>query len=309
MGTPKAFLWLAWYLKRLLPALDWQVSYGRRPDSVRGFVGQYEVIAGGLGWGLALLFGVAFVWALWRVVQAYRQQKRLDPAASGLALLLGAVFVLDLPMTISYNYQLRYFLTFMPFLAILAAFCLEDLHARAKGYGPLFARLLQGVVGLIVLYSLARITSLMLLVANDARVPASAFVASLPKDTTLEHTYYPPTIPEKHFANEFNYPIYFVKGNEPVPTSKNIVFNIGEAGLNDRQTDYLVLDSYTWLKFNDPFTCERMQVECDFFKQLEAGGSEHYRLLAEFKYSLPPYLPQVQFNFINPSIRIYERIP
>ncbi len=308
LGTPKAFLWLAWYLKRLLSALDWQVSYGRRPDSVRGIVGQYALINEGLGPALSLLFGAALVWAIWWLWQAYRH-KTMDRASGGLAILLGAIVLLDLPMTISYNYQIRYFLTLMPVLAILAAFFLDHVYTLARQQGGWYPRALQAAVGLVMLYSLARILSLMLLVMNDARIPASAFVASLPKESTLEHTYYPPSIPEKHFANEFNYPIYFVKGNEPVPTSKNMVFNAGEAGLNERETDYLVLDSYTWEKFNDPFTCERMPVECAFFKQLETGRSEHYRLLAEFKYTLPPYLPQIQFNFINPSIRIYERVP
>jgi 4-amino-4-deoxy-L-arabinose transferase-like glycosyltransferase len=36
---------------------------------------------------------------------------------------------------ISYNYQLRYFLTLMPFLAVLTAFFLEELHQRAKASG------------------------------------------------------------------------------------------------------------------------------------------------------------------------------
>jgi hypothetical protein len=52
-----------------------------------------------------------------------------------------------------------------------------------------------------------------------------------------------------------------------------------------------------------------MQVECDFFKQLASGQSNHYKLIAEFAYSLPRYLPQVQVDFVNPTIRIYERIP
>jgi len=50
-------------------------------------------------------------------------------------------------------------------------------------------------------------------------------------------------------------------------------------------------------------------VECDFFKQLETGQSAHYKLLAEFKYTLPRWLPQIQVDFVNPTIRIYERIP
>ena len=151
--------------------------------------------------------------------------------------------------------------------------------------------------------------SVMLLVMNDTRVPASAFVQTLPQGTSLEHTYYPPNIPGNHFEREHNYPIYFVKTGEPVPTSKQFVYNAGEAGLNDRQTTYLVTDSFTYDRFSDPYICARVQVECDFFKQLETGQSDHYRLIAEFSYSLPPYLPQIDITFINPTIRIYERTP
>ena len=102
--------------------------------------------------------------------------------------------------------------------------------------------------------------------------------------------------------------IYFVKGNEPLPVSKQYKINDGEAGLDDRLTDYLVVDSFTADKFNDPYACARMPVECDFFKQLATGRSNHYQLLKEFTYTLPPYLPQINFLFTNPTIRIYERI-
>ena len=93
-----------------------------------------------------------------------------------------------------------------------------------------------------------------------------------------------------------------------MPTSRKYEFNAGEAGLDDRMTDYLVIDSFTSDRFNDPYICETMPVECDFFKQLETGGSDHYRLLNEFTYTLPPYLPQMNIDFVNPEIRIYERI-
>jgi hypothetical protein len=49
-------------------------------------------------------------------------------------------------------------------------------------------------------------------------------------------------------------------------------------------------------------------VECDFFKKLLAGKVATYRLLKEFTYSLPPYLPQVSISAVNPEIRIYERV-
>jgi hypothetical protein len=148
----------------------------------------------------------------------------------------------------------------------------------------------------------------LLLFSNDARIAASGFLKTLPVGTSLEHTYYPPTIPTERFTREHNYPIYFRKAqNEPLPTSNRYEFNAGEAGLDDRLTDYLVIDSFTSDKFENPYVCADMQVECDFFKQLETGKSDHYALLAEFKYELPAWLPQIHVDFVNPTIRIYER--
>ena len=131
------------------------------------------------------------------------------------AILLLAILALDLPMLISYNYQLRYFLTLMPSLAILAAFFIENMYQKAKATDKTVYPVLVGAgVSLIVLYSMARIVSLMLLVMNDARIPASAYMKTLRTGTLLEHTYYPPTLPSGHFESEFNYPIYFTRGNE-----------------------------------------------------------------------------------------------
>lgn len=307
VGTPKALTWMTFYFKRLFSTLQWQINYGSQPDSVRGFLGQYGVMANGLGLTLVLLFGVGVVWAVWRVT---RRQGSGEPQTRSFGVLLLAILALDLPMMVSYNYQLRYFLTLMPFLAVLAAFFVANLHARAKATGKsVYPLAINLTVAGIVLYSLARLFSLMLLVMNDARIPASAFMDSLPPGRSLEHTYYPPTYEGTRFEREHNYPVYFVRGEEPLPTDKRFEYNAGEAGLVDRGTDYFVVDSFTSRKFDDPHFCESMPLECGFFKQLEAGGSAHYKLLAEFDYNLPRWLPQIQFEFINPSIRIYERLP
>ena len=311
LGTPKALFWMTYYFKRLFPTLQWQVSYGHQPDSVRGILGQYAVMANGLGLMLVLLFGIGFVWAIWKVVTAYRNNTvAQEPQTRSFSIILLVVLVLDLPMMFSYNYQLRYFLTLMPFLAILTAFFIEFIYNKAKETNkktyPIAVSL---IVSAIIIYSLARIVSLMLVVMNDARIPATAFMDTLPTGKTLEHTNYPPTYNGEQFEREHNYPIYFVRGDEPLPTSDRFVFNAGEAGLDDRQTDYFIVDDFTADKFENQFFCDAMPLECDFFKQLETGQSDHYKLLKEFEYTLPPYLPQISFEFINPAIRIYERIP
>jgi hypothetical protein len=210
---------------------------------------------------------------------------------------------------LSYNYQVRFFLPLMPSLAIVAAFFLEALYGYIKQRNIWFVRSLYVALSLLVLYSFARNISVMLLFMNDARFAASTYTAALPKGTSLEHTLYPPSIPSKHFKREFNYPIYFVKvPGDPLPTSNKYKFNVGEVGLDERQTDYLVTDSFTYGRFSDRYICANTQVECDFFKQLNTGKSNHYKLIAEFSYHLPAYLPQIEIAFVNPTIRIYERI-
>ncbi len=311
IGTPKALTWMAYFFKRLFTTLQWQVNYGYQPDSIRGIIGQYGVMANGLGIALVLFFGIGLLWTIWKVIKSYRNRTiSHEPQTRSFTILLLVILVLDLPMLISYNYQLRYFLTFMPSLAALTAFFVHDLHQWAKQSGKVYPVLVNVGVSVFVLFSIARLFSLMLLVLNDARIPATEFVATLPKGTSLEHTSYPPTLPSEHFEREYNYPIYFTRDpSEPLPTDKRFVYNAGETGLNDRKTNYFVVDNFTSRKFENHYFCEAMPVECAFFKQLEAGGSDHYKLLAEFKYELPPYLPQIQFEFINPVIRIYERIP
>jgi hypothetical protein len=226
------------------------------------------------------------------------------------AILLLAILALDLPIMVSYNYQPRYFLALMPPLAILSAFLLEDMYSLSqRNRNPIYSKAIVAGVALVALFSFARITSLLLLFVNDARIPASEFIKTLPVGTSLEHTYYPPTIPGDHFEREHNYPVHFLKTpTDQVPVSAKYVFNAGEAGLDDRLTDYFITDSFTYSRFNDPRTCETMQIECDFFKQLETGRSNHYRLIAEFFYTPPPYLPRMNVQFANPTIRVYERI-
>jgi hypothetical protein len=224
--------------------------------------------------------------------------------------MLLAVFALDLPMLISYNYQFRYFLTILPILAIFSAFFVEWVYAQAVQRNTSYGRLVVAVVALIVLYSFARLVSVALLFINDARTPGGKFLETLPKGTSLEATFYTPDIPVDHFEREHNYPLYFIRSiHDQVPEDKRYEFNAGEAGLNDRQTTYLVIDSFMASRFEDPYTCSLMPLECEFFQQLAAGGSDHYKLIAEFSYQLPAFLPQIQVEYVNPTIRVFERIP
>lgn len=311
LGTPKALFWMTYYFKRVLTALQWQVNYGNQPGNVRGFIGQYQTLWIGLGWVIFLLFAAGFIWACYRVFQSARSKTiQQDPQMSAFAILLLAVFALDLPMLVSYNYQFRYFLGILPILAIFSAFLVETIYTQASQRNEAYARLVLATVALIVFYSFARLASLALLFMNDARTPAGAFISNLPAGTSLEATFYTPEVPVGHFEREHNYPLYFIRNiNDEVPTSKRYKFNDGEAGLDERQTTYFVTDSFMASRFEDPYTCSIMPVECDFFKQLATGGSNHYKLIAEFSYQLPAFLPQIEVEYVNPSIRVYERIP
>jgi len=311
LGTPKALLWMSYYFKRVFTALNWQVNYGRNPESIRGIFGQYPVLQQGLGTALYWLFAAAFVWTCYQIVQSIRRHSfHRGSKISLLSILLLTVIVFDLPIMISYNFQLRYFLPLMPPLAILTAFFSEDLYHKSRQFnGTVFTKLIVVGLGAVILYSFARLTSITLLFLNDARIPAGEFMKTLPPGTSLEHTNYPPTYADGYFEREHNYPLHIQKSATDIaPTNKPYQFNLGEAGLDDRQTDYLIIDSFTASRLDDPYVCEQIPVECDFFKQLETGRSDHYQLIAEFNYSLPWYLPQIQVLFANPEIRIYERI-
>jgi 4-amino-4-deoxy-L-arabinose transferase-like glycosyltransferase len=312
IGTPKALTWMTFYFKRVLTALGWQINYGHIPGAVRGVIGQYQVLWNGLGAVIFLLFAAGFVWACIQVLQAYRRKTLThESRAAGFSVLLLAILALDLPMMVSYNYQFRYFLTILPVLAVFSGFFVDWMYGRAAQSGRrLYSGLVIAGVALIVFFSFARLISTAMLFMNDSRSTAGRFIQTLPAGTSLEHTYYPPPIPDDYFAREHNYPVYFMRNiDDQVPTDKKYKFNTGEAGLDDRQTTYLVTDSFTADKFQDPYTCSLMQVECDFFKQLATGQSRHYRLIREFSYHLPAFLPQIHLEYVNPTIRVYERIP
>jgi 4-amino-4-deoxy-L-arabinose transferase-like glycosyltransferase len=311
VGTPKSFFWMSFYFKRMIPALVRTGNYARQPDSVRGILGQYASFADGVGLPLFLLFAAALLWGIYKIFQAVYWRKPEDrPQADFLSIFLLSILALDLPIMFSYNYPTRFFLPMMPIFAVLVALFIEGIYqfVRQK-QNPYYQRLVSAALAILLLFSFARNISVMLLFMNDARIHASGFIRTLPLGTSLEHTLYPPTIPADHFEREHNYPIHFIKVlGGTVPTSSRYVFNAGEVGLDERMTDYLVTDSFTSSRFSDPYICETMQVECNFFKQLETGQSNHYRLISEFTYTLPSYLPQMNIAFVNPKIRIFERI-
>ena len=127
---------------------------------------------------------------------------------------------------------------------------------------------------------------------------------------TIEYTLYPPIVNKKQFYGRHdNYPIFFLKyPDDVVPTGGRYEYNQGEQGLIDREMDYLVIDTFTYSQALQRSICETNPVECDFFKRLLAGEVTTFRLMKEFTYSLPPWLPDISISAVNPEIRIYERV-
>jgi len=259
------------------------------------------------------LFLLGFVWfAVKLFLQRMGKVQSNEKQSQAVIILIAAVIIFDLPFLVSVNYVMRFFIPFVPFLSILGALLAQEIidQARIKGWNfvPAIVMTLL-VVG--ISYSMLRLVSIALLFTNDARIPASEYIADFRGyKKTIEYTLYPPIVSKKQFYGAArNYPIYFIKyPGETVPTGGKVEYNQGEEGLIKRNVDYLVIDTFTYDRLYNEAICATNPVECDFFKRLLAGKVTTFRLMEEFTYSLPPYLPQVSVLTVNPDIKIYERI-
>lgn len=314
LGTPKALTSPIYYFSNVIPALQRYPQYGFNSGGPIGLIGQWPVFQDAVGPFAYSLFILCFIWftarlILWKLKKIQMEEKQ----AQAILLLIVAVLIFDLPFLVSINYIPRYFIPIVPFLSILGALFIKEIIDLAKNKNwnfapPLVALLL--VLGLS--YSTLRLVSTALLFLNDARIPASEYIATIRGyQTTIEYTLYPPIVNKKQFYGAArNYPIYFVKyPDDVVPTGGRFEYNQGEQGLLEREVDYFVIDSLTYSRLlENKGVCQTNPVECDFFKKLLAGEITSFRLVEEFTYSLPPYLPQLTVRGVNPEIRIYERV-
>jgi len=310
LGTPKALTWMAFYFKRVAQFFSFASIYNVTPESQRGWITQWGFFINALGMPVFILLCVSILGILALMVIGWVRKKQPLPPITTRAIwvLIVAFFTLEIPLVVSYVIQMRYLLLLLPILFSLAALFIETIikFVNDRGHTVVANGLVIGAF-LLTFVPAPRMASMILLLENDARIPAGEFIASLPEGKTLEFTLYPPNLTKDHFSRSHQYPIYIKKfADAEVPTSPYYVYNRGEAGLDDRQTDYLVIDSFTYLRFNDPYTCEWNQVECDFFKRLLAGETK-YQLIASFEYDLPGFLPSVPLAGVNPDILIYER--
>ena len=312
LGTPMAFISPVNYFSAVFPALRNLTNYGFNSGTPLGLFGQWDVLKATVGVFCYYLF---LAGALWFAVRWLLWVFGRAAFADGLGAVVGAflliLLIFDLPFMISINYIGRYFIPFIPFMSILSALMIEEILRLAPDPKP--AAVHPVLITLLVLgfgYSALRIVSISLLFLNDARIPATEYIASIRGyQTSIEYTLYPPLIERRRFERAHNYPIYFIEweGDE-VPTGGRFEYNQAEKGLLERDTDYFVIDSFTYERFYSDSICATTPGECDFFKRLIAGDVESYRLLKQFTYRLPPWLPHVSLTAVNPDILIFERV-
>lgn len=312
LGTPMSLLDPVNYFTRVLTALRNYPQYGFNSGAALGLFGQWAVFESAVGTFAYYIFILAFLWFAARLVLSKFGKGSLEnKRVQALTVLIAAVLIFDLPFMISINYIERYFIPFVPFLAILAAFFLDEVLRLASSRKLVFVH--WAVATLLVLgfaYSTLRLVSVALLFMNDSRIPAGEYIAEIRGyQKSIEYTLYPPNIEKKRFMRAHNYPIYFVKyPTDVVPTGGRYEYNLGEQGLLERDTDYFVIDSYTYNRFYTESVCETNPVECDFFKRLIAGQVESFRLVESFEYRLPAWLPNVFISAVNPDVLIFEQV-
>lgn len=312
IGTPRLFIAPMDYLSKAIPAALRFSQYGFNSGTPIGLYGQWGIFQDAVGVFAYYLFLFAFIWFAIRLILHWLGKASLDQfMLPGILILVMNVILFDLPFLISINYIPRHFIPFVPLFAILAAFFVDEVLRFATDRKlvlakPIFATLIA--VG--IAYSALRLVSIALLFMNDARIPATEYIATIRGyGKSIEYTLYPPNIEKKRFYRAHNYPIYFVKyADDVVPTGGQIRYNQGEQGLLERDTDYLVIDSYTYDRFYNSSICETNPVECDFFTRLIAGEVESFHLVESFTYDLPPYLPQITISAVNPDVLIFERV-
>lgn len=312
IGTPKSLIDPINYFLNIMRVLSNLRSYGFNSGSSIGLIGQWAVLESAVGIFCYYLFILAFIWFSIKLILWKTGRIALDSSvAKSISIFIGALLIFDIPYLVSINYIERYFIPFIPFLAIMGALFLKEIIDVANKqnlnfFQPLF--ILVCSVGMI--YSSLRLVSISLLFINDSRIPASAYLDDMHGfGKSIEYTLYPPTIEKRKFERAHNYPIYFVEwADDTVPTGGRYEYNLGEKGLLDRDTDYFVLDSLTYDRFYVDSICATTPVECDFFKHLIAGEVENFRLIESFTYELPPFLPYVRVYSVNPKVLIFERV-
>jgi hypothetical protein len=307
VGTPKAILWFAFYVKRALPAVLNQATFGRRPDELIGFFGQWETVGQALGLPMFVFVAVVLIIAVAGLARTGKALFGDDKQREILLVLLLLIFLLDLPIMLSYNYKPRFFVPILPLVAVVFAVSFENILAFLARLDRRYVTVAIVSLVLVFVYATLRVVSVTLMFVNDARIPAGQFLTTLESGTAIEFTTYHPNYQREQFARAFNYPLIFLqRPDQQLPTSPFYEYNTGEEGIEERQPDYLVFDSFIYDRFEDEHICEANPDDCEFIRNL-LRGKTNYRLIASFSYDLPVWLPPITQGFLNPDIRIFER--
>lgn len=309
IGTPRSILSLEFYFQNAVPAIRRLATYEIEPDTVSGLFGQWAVLRVALGSAVFLLFLVTLIWYALKVIRYYASRHRPDDMRMDLmAIVLLCLFALDLPILFSYRYPPRYLLSTIPMLAVLTGSFVEEIMQRIEHARIRYLREVAiAGVAIVIAYSFLRVVAVLLLFLNDNRIPAGRFLETLPQGATLEHTYSAPNIPRGHFSKLYEHPSFDKRyADQPAPGGNSAKYNQGEAGVERRQPDYLLVDSFTYGDFINESDCVYRQMECEFYHRLFAGET-NYELIKKFDYRLPSFLPVTRATFVNPVIQIYQR--
>jgi hypothetical protein len=310
VGTPKFLTSFLVYMNGVLPALWRHANSNKSELSQPGILTQWGMMIQVFGLVFFILGMIAIAAILvWLIRKRISNDEKSLFSADKVIVLLVSLFILDLPILVSYNVQSRFFLPLLvPLsmcLALFAALVVNRLEETNHG------KLVWAVIALglgLVIFSAMRVGSTVVNIVHDARYEAADYIATLPYESYVETTNYGPNISEKQLEGGREYPLLILKfDGQTLPESLQGIYNTGEPGIELRQPDYLVVSSLVSEKFTDPGLCERHQADCDFFGRLFAGET-HYQLIKTFKVEDPWYLPKVVNVFINPDIYLFERI-
>jgi 4-amino-4-deoxy-L-arabinose transferase-like glycosyltransferase len=306
VGTPRAILKAGSYLEQLLPFLERQRVYAG-PRAI-GLVGQWGNTIDGLGLALFALFALATVWALVQAARFIIAKAQHGVAKENGRFILAILLILlafELPIAFSRFYPIRYMVPAFPLLAVLAAWFLRDLWRYGQRSGSRAGQWAVALITLaIIFFSALRVVSVALQFENDGRLAAAEYLrGAIPPGTRTEHTSYPPQLPRENRVID-NYPLVVFKFEEDITAHTGA--NLGEAGIESRKPDYLVIDRKTFGRFEDEHVCELNLVECQFFAKLLKGETQ-YQLMNRFEYRVPPYLPDVRMDFVNVDVLVFER--
>lgn len=271
-----------------------------------GYLGQWGVMSDSAS--PFLFYGIACTaigFAAVHLAKFFTRKQQSSPwginkSAAAIVTLLA---VMDIPILVSRTYTIRHLVPLVPFMAIIFCFLLEYVWTHCCGTSPFLKSLFVIVITVGLIHSALRVVSLNLLFLNDARLSAGAYISEMiPEGSSIEVLAYPPNIDKSRYKIKY-YPFQFRLFNtDSVPPG----YNLGCEGFKERNPDYIVIDSFTYQWHCFPKAKGLLHApDCVCWDAI-LKGKAGYTLFKEISYSLPPFLPSVQGEFVNPIIYILK---